>query len=33
MPYEIERKYLTYYPNINELEGMSNCTKVDITQT
>ena len=32
-PYEIERKYLIYYPNIKELESMPNCTKVDITQT
>ena len=32
-PYEIERKFLIYYPNIKELEDMSNCTKVDITQT
>lgn len=33
VPYEIERKFLIYYPNIKELENMSNCTKVDITQT
>lgn len=32
-PYEIERKFLIYYPNIKELESMPNCTKVDITQT
>ena len=32
-PYEIERKYLIYYPNIKQLESMSNCTKVDIIQT
>lgn len=32
-PFEIERKYLIYYPNIKELESMPNCTKVDITQT
>lgn len=32
-PFEIERKFLIYYPNIKELENMSNCTKVDITQT
>ena len=32
-PFEIERKYLIYYPNIKELEAMPNCTKVDITQT
>ena len=32
-PFEIERKFLIYYPNIKELENMPNCTKVDITQT
>lgn len=32
-PYEIERKFLIYYPNIKELENMPNCTKVDIIQT
>ena len=32
-PYEIERKFLIYYPNIKKLEDISNCTKVDITQT
>ena len=32
-PLEIERKFLIYYPNIKELESMSNCTKVDIIQT
>ena len=32
-PFEIERKFLIYYPNIKELENMSNCTKVDIVQT
>ena len=32
-PYEIERKYLIYYPNVKELEKLPNCTKVDITQT
>ena len=32
-PFEIERKYLIYYPNLKELESMPNCTKVDITQT
>lgn len=32
-PYEIERKYLIYFPNIKKLESMANCTKVDITQT
>ena len=32
-PFEIERKFLIYYPNIKELENMDNCTKVDITRT
>ena len=32
-PFEIERKFLIYFPNIKELEKMPNCTKVDITQT
>ena len=32
-PFEIERKYLIYYPNLKELDNMDNCTKVDITQT
>lgn len=32
-PFEIERKYLICLPNIKELEKMSNCTKVEITQT
>lgn len=32
-PFEIERKFLIYYPNIKELEEMANCTKVEITQT
>lgn len=32
-PFEIERKFLIYYPNIKELESMPNCTKVDIVQT
>ena len=32
-PLEIERKFLIYYPNIKELESMTNCTKVDIIQT
>ena len=31
-PYEIERKFLIYYPNIELLENIPNCTKVDITQ-
>ncbi len=32
-PFEIERKFLIYYPNVKELESMPNCTKVDISQT
>lgn len=32
-PFEIERKFLIYYPNIKDLENMPNCTKVDISQT
>jgi CYTH domain-containing protein/transcriptional regulator with XRE-family HTH domain len=32
-PYEIERKYLIYYPDIKELDKMPNCTKIDIVQT
>ncbi len=32
-PFEIERKYLIQYPDINLLESMPNCTKVDIVQT
>ena len=32
-PFEIERKFLIYYPNIKELENKPNCTKVDIVQT
>ena len=32
-PFEIERKFLIYYPNIKELENMPNCTKIDISQT
>ncbi len=32
-PFEIERKFLIYYPNLKELDNMPNCTKVDITQT
>lgn len=32
-PYEIERKFLIYYPDIKKLESMPNCTKVDIIQT
>ena len=33
VPYEIERKFLIYFPNLKELENMPNCTKVDIIQT
>ena len=32
-PFEIERKYLIYYPDIKKLESMPNCTKVEIAQT
>lgn len=32
-PFEIEKKFLIYYPNIKELENLPNCTRVDITQT
>ena len=32
-PCEIERKYLIHYPDIEELEALPNCTKVDIVQT
>ena len=32
-PYEIERKYLIYFPDLKELDNMPNCTKVDIIQT
>jgi len=32
-PFEIERKYLIYYPDLKKLESLSNCTKVNITQT
>ena len=32
-PYEIERKFLIYYPDLKKLESMPNCSKVDITQT
>lgn len=31
--YEIERKFLIEYPNINKLEKMINCKKVEIIQT
>ena len=32
-PFEIERKYLIYYPNIKKLESLPNCQKIDIIQT
>jgi len=32
-PFEIERKYLIEYPDINWLESLPNCHKVDIIQT
>ncbi len=32
-PYEIERKFLISYPNIEKLEKMPNCSKVEIIQT
>jgi len=32
-PYEIERKFLIEYPNIELLEKLPNCKKVDIIQT
>ena len=32
-PYEIERKFLIEYPNIQKLEKMKNCEKVEIIQT
>ncbi|MBE5738685.1 MAG: hypothetical protein E7354_03055 [Clostridiales bacterium] len=33
IPMEIERKYLIKKPNLEELEAMPNCSKVDIVQT
>ena len=33
MPYEIERKFLIEYPDIEALEKMQNCKKVEIVQT
>ena len=33
LPYEIERKFLIEYPDINYLESLPNCQKVDIVQT
>lgn len=32
-PFEIERKFLIEYPNIDLLESFNNCQKVDIMQT
>lgn len=32
-PYEIERKYLIEYPDINILDSLPNCEKVEIIQT
>ena len=32
-PFEIERKYLIEYPNVEWLESLPNCQKVDIIQT
>lgn len=32
-PYEIERKYLIQYPNLEKLEKLDNCQKVEIIQT
>lgn len=32
-PFEIERKYLIYYPDLKKLENLQNCTKVEISQT
>ncbi len=32
-PLEIERKFLIYYPKLQELDNKPNCTKVDIVQT
>lgn len=32
-PFEIERKYLIEYPDLQKLENMPNCRKVDIIQT
>lgn len=33
MPYEIERKFLIEYPNLDALEKLPNCSKVEIIQT
>ena len=32
-PYEIERKFLIEYPNLDQLEKLPNCEKVEIIQT
>jgi CYTH domain-containing protein/transcriptional regulator with XRE-family HTH domain len=32
-PYEIERKFLIEYPNIQRLESLPNCQKIEIIQT
>ena len=32
-PYEIERKYLVSYPDVDWLESLPNCNKVEIVQT
>lgn len=32
-PYEIERKFLIEYPNLEKLDKMPNCSKVEIIQT
>ena len=32
-PYEIERKYLIEFPDLDFLDGLQNCKKVDIIQT
>ncbi len=32
-PYEIERKFLIEYPDIQQLESIPNCQKIDILQT
>jgi CYTH domain-containing protein/predicted ATPase len=33
LPYEVERKFLIKYPNIEYLESLPNCQKIDIVQT
>lgn len=32
-PYEIEKKFLIEYPNLDQLEKLPNCSKVEIIQT